>query len=345
MTKKYSKQISLGYDPMTGKRIRKRVYADSKAGLRQAEHELIKEYAKRGNPSNMLYKDYEDLWWQANCSHLTPKTQSGYQDLLKKMEPLHNRKMSQIIRTDLQQILSDCWDRPVLCNKLASMMSNIWRNAAQDGVVEKNIAEKLKRPKRAAPVRRALTEAEMSAIKVADFTPEERLLVDILLQFGLRPGEALALDLRSFNRQDRTLTINKALTHDGTRPVIKSTKTGVTRTLPVPDSFWPKLPKKAMYLFQNEDGSLYSRGQVLNISNHIRLKINKAMGGSYYFRVTDMSLYTFRHNKASQLYYLPGVSLKKKAEYMGHSEMMFIRTYSHLIDAKEDTEALREAVI
>ena len=54
-----------------------------------------------------------------------------------------------------------------------------------------------------------------------------------------------------------------------------------------------------------------------------------------------MNFYTFRHNRATELYYLQGVSTKKKAEYMGHSELMFIKTYSHLDDSREAEELLR----
>jgi len=343
--KKLSKQISLGYDPMTGKRIRKRIYANGTQELRQRENDLRAEFANQCNPSGMTYDEYERKWWNANCSHLAPATQTSYEKMLKKMEPVRYMKMSQIIRTDLQQIIANDWSHPTTCEKLASLMGSIWRNAVFDGVVQKNIAERLKRPKKGKSVRRALTQKELDAIKIAKFTPDERLMVDILLQFGLRPGEAYALDMRSFDRKTRMLTINKALTHKDNLPIIKTTKTGVTRRLPIPDSFWNKLPSKRMYLFTNSEGTLLKRNEMVNMTLHIVLKINYAMGGTYYIRATNLSLYTFRHNKASLLYYMPGVSMKKKAEYMGHSETMFLKTYSHLIEEKEDIELLRQEVV
>ena len=68
------------------------------------------------------------------------------------------------------------------------------------------------------------------------------------------------------------------------------------------------------------------------------------MGGTDKIRKTTITFYNFRHHKASLIYYLPGISIKKKAQYMGHSEEVFISIYSHLMEEKESSEILREAV-
>jgi integrase len=80
------------------------------------------------------------------------------------------------------------------------------------------------------------------------------------------------------------------------------------------------------------------------LQNSILNKINTAMGGTKKIRKTDITLYNFRHHKASLLYYLPGVSVKAKAAYLGHSEEMFLKVYSHMMEEKEDKEVLRDAV-
>lgn len=344
--KKLSKQVTVGYDPMTGKRIRKRIYATSKTGLAQAEKDLIREYTLHGSPSTMTYKQYEDKFWDAYYAKLAPSSQKTRRCQLRKLEPLRNMVMSKITRPDLQKIINENWDHPTVCANVAMVMNQIWKSAVFDGVVEKNIAEGLKKPKKAKSVRRALTDEERQAIKVAEFDTMERFMVDILHQFGLRPGEAYALDQRAFDRKARTLTINKAVTYKNTKAVLKSTKTGVTRVLPVPDSFWDKIPKvKTLYFFVNDDGELLDSSDRARNDRYIVNKINVAMGGSSLIKATDMTLYTFRHNKASLLYYLPGISLKKKAEYMGHSEEMFLKTYSHMMEQYEDTEVLRQAVV
>lgn len=346
MAKKLSKQITLGIDPFSGKRIRKRIYATSTAGLAQAEKDAIREYEKHGAPASMTFKDYKEKWMAAYCSQLQPVTKKCYESALKKCSCMNFKKMHEITRSDLQSIVNENWNHPNMCRKLCGLIASIWRSAVLDGVVDKNIADHLKRPKLSPSGRRPLTKKELEAIKKAPFNQMERFMVDVLLQFGLRPQEAFALDKTSFNKKSRTLTINKAVAYDDEAPFIKSTKTGVTRVLPVPDSFWKKIPKTdSLYFFVTKKGELYRNGGALHFKKEILQKINAQMGGTDLIKATDMTFYTFRHNKASLLYYLPNVSLKKKAEYMGHSEEVFLKTYSHMMEDHEDVEALRQAVV
>ena len=345
MSKKLSKQISLGIDPLTGKRIRKWIRGDTKTELRQAEKKALADFARNGAPSSILFKDFKKNWFEAYKGNVQPHTKEVYLSALKASDPLNQKKVKDITRTDLQKTINAYWNTPTSCHLYVSFLRHMWGVAIADGIVSKNITAGLSTPKRSRIARRPLTENELTGIKKADLDESERFLVDILLQFGLRPGEAFALNKKSFNRKDRTLTIDKAVAYDQNVPFIKSTKTGVTRVLPVPDSFWQKIPDtKTLYYFVTEDGKLLTKALKTTMARNIRKKINQAMGGNDKLQLTDLTLYIFRHHKASLLYYLPGVSLKKKAEYMGHSEKMFLEIYSHMMEEKEDSEALREAV-
>lgn len=342
---KLSKQVSLGYDPVTGKRVRKWIHADTPTALKQAEKDAIRQYAQSGVSSTITLGAYRKKWFQADCSQLQASTKYVYERTLKHLEPLDQKRMDQITRTDLQQIISDLWDKPYAAHKLTSLTHQIWLSALLDGAVSKDIVQGLKVPKKPKAGRRALTEAETEAVKNIELPEQERFLVDVLFQFGLRPQEAFALSPKSFDRKAKTLIIDKAVGYDKQNPYIKGTKTGATRVLPVPDSFWEKIPAGyPFFFFVREDGTLWHRQQTLAAMQMIRSAVNYYLGGNEKIKKTDLTLYTFRHNKATQLYYLPGVTLKKKAEYMGHSELMFIRTYSHLDNTLEETEALRQAM-
>lgn len=345
MAYKFVKQIDVGTDPMTGKRVRKRIYANSKTELDRKIKESVSEYAKNGSPSNMTFKEYKDKWYAANCANLALNTQSNYNTALNKTKHLDFTKMKNIIRTDLQKIVTDNAHHPYIARRVAVLLNSIWEAAVIDGVVEKNIAYKLKKPPKPQSNRRAFTQAELDALKKIDFTEDELLMVRILRQFGLRPGEAFALTLKDFNRAEKTLTICKSLTHNKENPVLKDTKTHVTRVLPVPDQFFDYLPKKKLYLFVNDDRTLLTKKQEWAFSRSILDKLNVALGGTNELKVTDAVLYTFRHTKATELYYTEGISLKAKAAYMGHSEEEFIRTYSHLMKEKEELEVLRKSVV
>lgn len=301
-----------------------------------------------GNSTGILYSDYEKRWYEIFRSQVSPHRHACNQSVLKKNNRLHPIKMEDITRSDLQQIVNDNWQHPCACRVYAGMMRHMWTCAVADGICQRNIAIGLNLPKKnRQPVcRRPLTEQELKGILHADLNVSERFLLDVLLQFGLRPGEAFALSRGSFHRTERVVIIDRAVAYNKGIPYLKETKTGVTRTLPVPDSFWNKIPvTDSCFYFVNEKGGLMTAGQRQVYQLRIIDKINKAMGGSRHDRLTDMTLYYFRHHKASLLYYQPGVSLKKKAEYMGHSEKMFLETYSHMMEEKEDLEALRKEVL
>lgn len=343
--KKISKQVTLGYDSTTGKRVRRRIYAESKPALRQAERELIAEYKQSGIPSQIKYKDFEEKWFEAYKSNVQPHTKTVYKGALKHSAALHQKKMKDITRTDLQKTVNEVWDRPSTCKLYVQLLHNMWSVAVGDGVCTKDVTIGLRTPKYTQKSRRPFTEEELDGISKAEFDPLECFLVDVLFQFGLRPGEAFALGKHSFDRKKRTLTVDHAVAYKSNSPYIKSTKTGVIRVLPVPDSFWSKIPKlHGLYWFTEKDGSLLTKMHRYYMSRSIIQKINLAMGGSDKLKKTDITLYTFRHHRASLLYYLPGVSIKKKAEYMGHSETMFLKIYSHMMENKENSELLREAI-
>ena len=53
----------------------------------------------------------------------------------------------------------------------------------------------------------------------------------------------------------------------------------------------------------------------------------------------EFTLYCFRHRRATDLYYLTQtgeISTKKAAALMGHSEIVFLKTYSQIDDNKEN---------
>ena len=66
--------------------------------------------------------------------------------------------------------------------------------------------------------------------------------------------------------------------------------------LPVPDSFWSKIPNvNTMYYFSREDGSLFTKNQTRDISRGILDKINKQMGGTDMIRATENPDVIFMH--------------------------------------------------
>ena len=347
MKKKYKKQITLGTD-YSGKRVRKWIYADSPTALKKKEREEILKFSKRKADNIVTVEKYLEDWFDAYASKLAINTREAYRTALRKLKPIYHKRMDEVTRTDLQKIVNANWEHPWMCKKLIGKMGTIWEIAAAEGVVDRNIAKRLSAPKAISKERRPLSEAEKEGIRNADFTPMERLFVDIEYQFGLRPGEAFCLCKSDISYKEKTMTISKSLTHEHNMPVIKKTKTEKIRVLPVPDSFLERFKKiKTFYFFMSEDEKLFTKKEVDDFKASVLQKINVAMGGNENLKVTDMVCYNLRHNRATDLYYenSTDLSTKAKASYMGHSEAMFIQRYSHIRPEKENQEVLRKEVM
>lgn len=340
---KYEKQISLGYD-QDGKRIRKWVRADTKAEFDRRMKELLR--SEDIGYSNITVKEYADKWLDVYKAHVEAATRADYVKCLKKLEPIYGRRMKDVKRIDLQEILNRYWDRPVWCRHIYTVIRMLFQTAMDDGLIPV-FSLNLKRPKIIKQEKRALTEYEVKCFHAADLDEMQRLFVDIEFYLGLRPEETRALCRSDFDWKNNFVTISKAHVLVGTGYEIKGTKTGKSRKLPMPDILAEEIRKylaanPSFYLFVNKDGDLFSRMQTQYFNDKIFKKINEALGGNNDIDARNgWTMYTFRHNRATQLYYLNGISNKKKAEYMGHSEEMFLRTYSHLDDSKEDVEILR----
>ena len=341
---KYNKQISLGFDS-EGKRIRKWIRADSQQELKRKEKELLRN-ADRELQSNETFGVFAQRWYEAYKTHKSKATEELYTYTLRKLSPLNNKRLKDITRTDVQNIINTFSDRPTSALVISMTARQIFEAAAADGLIQPKYM-KLELPKKPKTEKRALTDAEKKAVKAADLTPQERLFVDIEFYLGLRPEETRALQPRDFDLKARTVSITKASALHGAAQ-IKSTKTGKTRTIPVPDVLIAEIRAynasfSGFYYFVDEEGVLWNDWKWRRFTQSVFRKINIALGGNDTKNLLNgMTMYSFRHNRATELYYLQGVSTKKKAEYMGHSEMMFLQTYSHLDDAKEEIELLRQ---
>ncbi len=340
--KKYSKQISVGYDS-DGKRIRKRIYGDSKPELEQNIRKYWIETEKVSNPSNAILSDYADKWLETYKSGKSPRTYQFYKDALSPIKKnLGDKKVTRITKSDCQSLINKYRDKSRAAQYIRLTLNQVFNCAIDDGMISVNPARNLELPKRKPSERKKLSKDELEALRKADLNKEERMFTSIMLVFGLRPGEALALTPEDFDIPRKNLRISRAVTHVNNSAVIKGTKTDVVRDIPVPDQLLPMLQD----YFKTHNGLLFSRdGEPLNKTQYRKLsdEIFKKIGDALGKKPENWTMYTFRHNRATDLYYLcqKGViSTKKAAELMGHSESIFLQIYSHIDETKEDTKNL-----
>ena len=347
---KYNKQVSFGYDPITGKRIRKWFHADTKAKLDQMILEYKMELEKVANPSEITFGEYSARWFDVSKRIRSKQTQDVAMTHLKKCAALNPYKVKKITKTLCQEIVNESWNHPHTAKGICDVLRQVFNSAIEDGIITQNPADKLKRPAIPKAEKHLLTDREIEAVKNADINDQDRLLVTILQLFGLRPAEALALRPDDFDFKKKILTVSKSLelTNDN-QSRIKETKTGVTRKIPIPDAAIPSLRKRiqarpGFFLFTKHDGNLYTKSAYKRAQERIWKAVNVQLGGDDNLSlVSGLTLYSFRHHRATELYYQTQkglISTKKAAELMGHSEVIFLQTYSHIDETKENVDAL-----
>ena len=343
---KYNKQISLGYD-VNGVRIRKWIHANTIAELQKKSEQLRREFEETPNTSDITFREYAAQWNTAYKANRSGKTREMYAYALKKCEPLARIPLKSVTKTACQQIVNALWKTPRTAKIVRGTLSQIFRAAVADGIILRNPADNLTVPDQKRTEKHLLTPAEIDAVRRAELDPQDRLFVDLLLIFGLRPAEALALQWSDFDFKKKVLTISHALemTNDN-KSRLKDTKTGVTRRIPIPDEIIPRLraefrSNSRFLLFAKKDNGLMTKSAYRRMSERILGAVNTALGGDETMNLTfSMSLYSFRHYRATELYYLcqQGViSTKYAAEILGHSEEVFLRIYSHVDENKERT--------
>lgn len=347
---KINRQVSIGYKP-DGKRLIKWIHANSEREFEVKKKELLINWKEKA-PSDITFGEYSEKWFDAFKSNCEYNTQRTNRSALRSAAALNNKKLKNIKRIDIQKIASSL--PPQMARLFRKTVKAIFESAIIDGIIVTNPCARIEVPKAEKTDRKPFTDAEKEAVLNAEFEPLVRLYVDVLYYLGLRPGEAKALMWKDFDQESKTVTISRAVEYVGNNAEIKSTKTKVTRTIPVPDVLIGEIraynsPNPSLYMFVDKKSNLWSKSIARRIEQRILSTLNKYMGGDENLKAWNHVIYSFRHNRATQLYYLSirsngALSFFKCAEYMGHSQKMFLETYSHMMPDVEAEDLLREIV-
>lgn len=336
--KKYSRQVSFGFDP-SGKRIRRRFQADTIRELNEKIDRFREDLRKASNPSDISFMDYSERWLTVHKGNRAKQTQDMYAYALKKCRKIDPYPVNKITKTMCQDVVNGSWEHPSAAHNLVLTLKQIFKAAIADGIIYQNPAENLSEPKRPESRFHLLSEEDLQKIAGADLNESDRLFVTIMQVFGPRPAEVLALQVKDFDFDTKTLHICKALEMaNDNSSAVKETKTGVSREIPIPDAIIPFLSerirgKSGSFLFQRKDGGLYTKSAYRRLSE----RVAKASG------IEQLNFYDFRHRRATDLYYLSQkgkLSTKRAAYLMGHSEAVFLKTYSHIDDSLESDSDL-----
>lgn len=340
--KKYNERIFVGVDA-SGRRIRKRISADSRPELEALKREALRKGVQLSG-KDISIGEYAETWFETYKSTKALKTQEMYKTSINKLKPIWNKSIKAVTETDLQIIINKNVDHPRICEQFKLTVHQIYNQAIKDKLVDAyNLADDLDIPKREHHEMRFITDAEMTIIIACEFKPIDKLFVDLLRNTGMRPAEALALLWSDINFADCSIRVSRAFEFSHNQPSDKPTKTKVIRTIPISREFADYLQgieKGSEYLIYREDGKPFSLSAYKKMYKRVFTIINAALGGNdEQDMLSGMTFYSFRHTYATFLYYQGCqkgiISTKKAAQIMGHSEEVFLKRYTHIDEDKE----------
>lgn len=355
MKYKYSEQITLGYDA-DGKRIRKRIYSNSKNDLLNQKIELIERHRNGGLPVKVTFGEYAAVWLETYKVNCEPATIRSYERAVARCELIHAMDVASVTPLECQRIINMYKDHPDTAKKTASALRQIFKQLLKEGRIQRDPTVSLQLPKAKKTKKRVLLPAEKEAVrdllKAGDkrLPDHKKMFLGVLYYLGLRPEEARALMVSDIDWDKQEITIQRALSFTDEIGDLKGTKTDNIRVLPIPVSFLGQFKAYCegigrMYLFVKvSDNKLHTKTSYRRLWDSIASAISSAAWPDGISPAGKLTPYAFRRNYATFLYY-SGISLKKAAYLMGHSNTrMIMEVYAQIDDERENIDALRAIV-
>lgn len=145
---------------------------------------------------NLTFKQVYDRWHAEHSRKIAPKTLKDYEWAFKLCEPIHDRKIRSILRSDYQALIiaqEMQGKSKSTCQKLRVIIGMLGRWAYEEGITATNNADNLSTTAKQLSVREIFLDADIKAIKKSKLDAADIAL--ILISCGCRPGELFKVPL------------------------------------------------------------------------------------------------------------------------------------------------------
>lgn len=211
--------------------------------------------------------------------------------------------------------------------KLSQELSFYFQKAADTGLLNKNPADKIIRPKGYTHKRRSLTPEERSAFLKVAKKDKRFILFELMLYCGCRPAEAAEVKYEDVVRIDGIPFLH-----------IRGTKTANSdRLVPIPKELQGKLCRKRLRGFcaLTERNTRHGETSYKRLKDRLKREMNIALGAKLYRNqiiipalADDFVPYLFRHTYCTDLK-KKGVDVRIAKDLMGHAD---IKTTANIYD-------------
>lgn len=333
-------RISRPGEPRRYKAVYGSTLREAQEKKRKLEAEVQAGLDASVNPS---VSDVVQEWLKVKSVTTRPQTLTAYDCAMKHItHAIGSRQAKSVDVVTARQVISDIATAvsPYQANRCRKLTAAAWKDAILRDAVTTNPWDKVPVISLSQPVKRALTDEELSLIDKADLRPMDRALVSVLRYTGMRISEAMALTLSDINFAERTISITKSLYNSV--PGATKTKAGVRR-VPMPNVLVDVLTEYIEHYHDERTEILFpSRvGTYLNNSSrNTRWKniAHRIFGDAV---PADFTAHIFRHTYASTLVknHIPPTTAQL---LLGHDSLQTtLKTYTHFGYQDIDTDAVR----
>lgn len=256
------------------------------------------------------------------------------------LSDLGNLPVAKITPLQLQTVLNRQKDKSAShIRKLAQEIFFIFDCARKNGMIVKNPAEDLIKPRGSIRQRRALTPIEREHLLAVLPTDPRFIFFELMLYCGCRPGEAAHVMY-----EDVTIKQDVPFLH------IRGTKTANSdRLVPIPKEMCPKLVNVPYSGFcaLTQAGTPHDHSSYRRMVSSLERAMNISMGAKVYRNqlipplplADDFVPYLLRHTYCTDLK-KKGIDVRIAKDLMGHAD---IRTTANIYDHNDDDSLMAAA--
>ena len=237
--------LTVGYDPGTGKPIRKVVYAKTRQEVAEKLTKLLRDHHLGLLPVKNERVEFGSWLWTFldlyKKPEIRPTTYGLYAGILRLHIPekLAHTPLEKLRSEDLQALYTSLGERGYtrVVQILHNLIHSALNQAVKLGYVPRNVSEATTRPKGKKKEVQILTSQELK--RFLEVAKKHRLFPAfyVLATTGLRRGELLGLKWQDIDWEHGTLTVQRNLVWVRGEPVLQEPKTrGSYRTIPLPES-------------------------------------------------------------------------------------------------------------
>lgn len=333
-------------DPVTGKRVYKRVSAPTKkeceAKLRAAIAAV--EAGKTSNSNKVTLREFVEQWLAAKEHTVRPATFRRYSDVMRKhvLPALGSVRLAKLGASHLQRLYSERLESglsPTTVNHIHVTLHGALKQAVRWGMIDRNPTELVDPPRRAQPETQTWSLEDARAILAAGDKTNLAALWRLALSTGMRRGEILGLKWEDIDFQSGTLSVRRTLSRGkGGRWEEGQPKTAAgRRSIALPTDCLDALKRHRVQQAEErlrlgplweDHGFVFTghTGRPLHV-NSLDVQFRKLIETA---GVPKIRFHDLRHTSAT-LMLLIGEHPKIVQERLGHSDIsMTLNRYSHV---------------